>query len=151
MALLQALATTRRRSLATSSLTATPDASTARSVGWIDRNENGQLDANEPRQVIDQTFDLALSRSSVFDYAYFVNNYGCMYGFSNEQLVMNGDARSNGDFEFRYGSGGPPVINGSIYASPNEKLSPRAAGRIILPGGNQAPRQWDAATTLRAN
>jgi hypothetical protein len=83
---------------------------TVRSVGWIDRDENGQLDANEPRQVIDQTFNLQLTRSSVFDYAYFVNNYGWMYGFSNEQLVMNGDARSNGDFEFRYGSGGPPVI-----------------------------------------
>ena len=115
---------------------------TVRSVGWIDRNRNGQLDANEPRQVIDQTFDLALTRSSVFDYAYFVNNYGWMYGFSGEQLVMNGDSRTNGDFEFQYGSGGPPVFNGSIIASPNEKLSPRAAGRIILPGGNQAPRQW---------
>lgn len=116
---------------------------TVRSVGWIDRNGNGQLDANEPRQVIDQTFDLALSRSAVFDYAYFVNNYGWMYGFSNEQLVMNGDSRSNGDFEFRYGSGGPPVFNGTIMASPNEKLSPRAEGRIILPGGNQTPRQWN--------
>ncbi len=115
---------------------------TVRSVGWIDRNGNGQLDTNEPRQVIDQTFDLALTRSAVFDYAYFVNNYGWMYGFSGEQLVMNGDSRSNGDFEFRYGSGGPPVFNGSIIASPNEKLSPRAEGRIILPGGNQAPRQW---------
>ncbi|MFN7016705.1 MAG: hypothetical protein ACK4P5_06000, partial [Fimbriimonadales bacterium] len=107
-----------------------------------DRNGNGQLDTNEPRQVIDQTFDLALTRSSVFDYAYFVNNYGWMYGFSGEQLVMNGDSRSNGDFELRYGSGGPPVFNGSIIASPNEKLSPRAAGRIILPSGNQSPRQW---------
>ncbi|GIV08743.1 MAG: hypothetical protein KatS3mg019_0834 [Fimbriimonadales bacterium] len=115
---------------------------TVRSVGWIDRNGNGQLDANEPRQVIDQTFDLALTRSSVFDYAYFVNNYGWMYGFSGEQLVMNGDSRSNGDFEFRYGSGGPPVFNGTIVASPNEKLSPRAQGRIILPGGMQTPRQW---------
>ena len=119
---------------------------TVRSVGWIDRNNNGQLDAHEPRQVIDQTFNLQLTRSSVFDYAYFVNNYGWMYGFSNEQLVMNGDSRSNGDFEFRYGSGGPPVFNGSIYASPNEKLSPRPQGRVILPDGNQAPRQWDAAT-----
>ncbi|OYT70359.1 MAG: hypothetical protein CFK48_06380 [Armatimonadetes bacterium CP1_7O] len=115
---------------------------TVRSVGWIDRNGNGQLDAREPRQVIDQTFDLALTRSAVFDYAYFVNNYGWMYGFSGEQLVMNGDSRSNGDFEFRYGSGGPPVFNGSIIASPNEKLSPPAQGRVILPGGFQTPRQW---------
>lgn len=38
------------------------------------------------------------------------------------------------------------MFNGSIVASPNEKLSPRAEGQIILPGGNQAPRQWDSAT-----
>jgi len=119
---------------------------TLRSVGWQDRNGNGQLDANEPRSVIDQTFDLSLSRSQVFDYAYFVNNYGWFYGFSNEQLVMNGDTRSNGDVEFQYGSGGPPVFNGSVIASPNEKLSPRAEGRVILPGGTQAPRQWDNTT-----
>ncbi|MER3402949.1 MAG: hypothetical protein C4337_06545 [Armatimonadota bacterium] len=115
---------------------------TLRSVGWQDRNHNGNLDPNEPRQVLDQTLDLALSRSAVFDYAYFVNNYGWMYGFDNEQLVMNGDARSNGDFEFR---GGRPVINGSIIASRNEKLTPRADGRIILEGGI-APRQWDNGT-----
>ncbi len=119
---------------------------TVRSVGWIDRNNNGQLDPNESRSVIDQTFDLSLSRSQVFDYAYFVNNYGWFYGFSNEQLVMNGDTRSNGNVEFQYGSGGPPVFNGSVIASPNEKLSPRAEGRVILPGGTQAPRQWDNTT-----
>ncbi len=50
--------------------------------------------------MLDQTIDLALSRSAVSDYAYFVNNYGWMYGFDNEQLVVNGDMRSNGDFEF---------------------------------------------------
>ncbi len=122
---------------------------TLRSVGWIDHNNNGQLDPHEPRQVVQQTFDLTLSRSAVFDYAYFVNNYGWMYGFSGEQLVMNGDARSNGDFEFRYGSGGPPVINGSIIASPNERLTPAAQGRIILPNGNQVPRQWSNAEYLQ--
>jgi len=122
---------------------------TLRSVGWIDHNNNGQLDSHEPRQVVQQTFDLTLSRSAVFDYAYFVNNYGWMYGFSGEQLVMNGDARSNGDFEFRYGSGGPPVINGSIIASPNERLTPAAQGRIILPNGNQVPRQWSNAEYLQ--
>ncbi|MCS7273341.1 MAG: hypothetical protein NZ550_04240 [Fimbriimonadales bacterium] len=118
---------------------------TVRSVGWIDYNNNGMLDANEPRRVVDQSFELSLSRSEVFNYAYFVNNYGWMYGFSGEQLVMNGDSRSNGDFELRYGSGGPPVFNGSIIASPNEKLSPRAQGRIILPYGHRVPRQWSNA------
>ncbi len=115
---------------------------TIRSVGWQDRNGNGQLDAHEPRQVHDQTIDLSLSRSAVFDYAYFVNNYGWMYGFDNEQLVMNGDARSNGDFEFRYGR---PVMNGAVIASFNDKLTPRAEGRVIVEGGT-APRQWSNAT-----
>jgi len=124
---------------------------TVRSVGWVDRNNNGQLDAHEPRQVIEQTFDLALTRSAVFDYAYFVNNYGWMYGFSNEQLVMNGDARSNGDFEFRYGSGGPPVINGSIYASPNEKLSPRAEGRLSCPAATKRRASGTLRPMRRAN
>ncbi len=121
---------------------------TLRAVGWQDRNRNGELDRHEPRQVQDQTIDLSLSRSAVFDYAYFVNNYGWMYGFDNEQLVMNGDARSNGDFEFRYGR---PVINGSVIAARNEKLTPRAEGRVIV-GGGIAPRQWSNATyALRQN
>jgi hypothetical protein len=107
---------------------------TVRSVGWVDRNGNGQLDDNEPRRAIDQTFALSLDRSGVFDYAYFVNNYGWMYGFDNEQLIVNGDMRANGDFEFRYGR---PVINGSIYACRNDKLIPGAAGTV-----NLAPRQW---------
>lgn len=111
---------------------------TLRSVGWVDRNGNGRLDSDEPRRTIDQTFALQLSRSGVFDYAYFVNNYGWMYGFDNEQLIVNGDMRANGDFEFRYGS---PVINGSIYASRNDKLIPGAAGTV-----NMAPRQWSNST-----
>ncbi|GBC93509.1 hypothetical protein HRbin15_02000 [bacterium HR15] len=117
---------------------------TIRAIGWQDRNGNGRLDPSEPRQVIDQTFDLQLSRSGVFDYAYFVNNYGWMYGFDNEQLVVNGDMRSNGDFEFRDGR---PYVNGTIIAAANEKLTPRAAGRIIVEGGT-APRQWSTSTYI---
>ncbi len=117
---------------------------TLRAVGWQDRNGNGRLDAGEPRQVLDQTFDLQLSRSGVFDYAYFVNNYGWMYGFDNEQLVVNGDMRSNGDFEFRYGR---PTTNGTIIAAANDKLTPRANGYILVEGGT-APRQWTTSTYI---
>ena len=117
---------------------------TLRAVGWQDRNGNGRLDAGEPRQVLDQTFDLQLSRSGVFDYAYFVNNYGWMYGFDNETLVVNGDMRSNGDFEFRWGR---PTINGTIIAAANDKLTPRANGYIIVEGGT-APRQWSTSTYI---
>jgi hypothetical protein len=117
---------------------------TLRAVGWQDRNGNGQLDVGEPRQVLDQTFDLQLSRSGVFDYAYFVNNYGWMYGFDGENLVVNGDMRSNGDFEFRNGR---PTTNGTIIAAANDKLTPRANGYIIVEGGT-APRQWSTSTYI---
>jgi hypothetical protein len=87
---------------------------------------------------------MQLSRSGVFDYAYFVNNYGWMYGFDNEDLVVNGDMRSNGDFEFRWGR---PTTNGTIIAAANDKLTPRANGYIIVEGGT-APRQWSTSTYI---
>ena len=45
----------------------------------------------------------------VFDYAYFVNNWGWFYGGG---ITANGDVRSNGRFDFRYG----PRVDGNIYA-----------------------------------
>ena len=56
----------------------------------------------------------SLSRAGVFDYGYFVNNYGWMQGFSSTQLVVNAVCRANGNFDF---SGGTPTINGSVYAA----------------------------------
>jgi cytoskeletal protein CcmA (bactofilin family) len=47
--------------------------------------------------------------SPVFDYAYFINNWGWFYGSS---INANGDVRSNGDFDIRYN----PRVNGHIYA-----------------------------------
>lgn len=107
---------------------------TFRSVGWIDNNGNGQLDNGEPRTVVEQTMEFTLQRSEVFDYAYFANNYGWMYGFSSTQLIVNGDMRANGNFDF---SGGTPTINGSVYAAANNKLIPPAAGIV-----NITPTQW---------
>jgi len=48
--------------------------------------------------------------SKVFDYAYFLNNWGWFYGSS---ITANGDVRSNGRFDFRYG----PTVEGEIYAA----------------------------------
>lgn len=100
---------------------------TVRSVGWIDRNNNGSLDASEPRKVVDVSAKYELARSQVFDYTYFVNNYGWMDGFGVNDLVVNGDMRANGNFTFTNGS---PTINGSVVACANDKLSPAAAGLI---------------------
>lgn len=111
---------------------------TVRSVGWMDKNGNGVLDSKEPRKIVDVTASFQLARSQVFDYTYFVNNYGWMDGFSSTDLVVNGDMRANGNFNFLNGL---PTVNGSIYASLNEKLSPAAQGLI-----NDAPIKWTNST-----
>jgi hypothetical protein len=107
---------------------------TIRSVGFIDQDNDNVLDATEPRKLIDVQIRFGLDRSPVFDYTYFTNNHGWMYGFNETNLIINGDVRANGDFEFQ---GGSPVLNGSIYASMNNKLSPAAPGLI-----NSAPVKW---------
>ncbi len=113
---------------------------TIRSVGWVDINNSGgtQPDAGEPSRLVETQIQLSLERSKVFDYAYFVNTYGWMYGFSSNELIVNGDMRANGDFDF---SGGSPTINGSVYACRNTKLIPAATGLV-----NITPTQWSNAT-----
>ncbi len=111
---------------------------TIRSVAWEDRNSNQSLDPDEPRKIVDVTTQFSLTRSAVFDYTYFINNYGWWYGFSPTTGIINGDMRANGDFEFR---SGVPTTNGSIYASRNDKLTPPAAGIINMPSA-----QWDTPT-----
>lgn len=98
-----------------------------RSIGWIDQDFDGIADPGEPRKTVDVVAEFRLSRSRVFDYTYFINNFGWMKGFSPTNLIVNGDMRSNGNFEFISGSG---TINGSVVASANEKLLPGAAGLI---------------------
>ncbi len=62
-----------------------------------------------------------LGRSKVFDYAYFVNNFGWFWGSS---IIVTGDVRANGNFSFRYG----PDIYGDAYAAVNPDIG--AAGYI---------------------
>ncbi|MBS1707900.1 MAG: hypothetical protein JSS65_04170 [Armatimonadetes bacterium] len=107
---------------------------TIRAVGWIDTNGNGVQDTDEHRRTVDVTVDYTLDRSKVFDYTYFVNNFGWMTGFAPDQLYINGDARSNGDFTFTNGSG---TLNGSVIASYNDRLVPGAPGVV-----NLAPYKW---------
>jgi len=47
--------------------------------------------------------------SGVFDYAYFINNWGWFWG---RGITANGDVRSNGNFEFRQ----DPLVDGEVYA-----------------------------------
>ena len=115
---------------------------TVRAVSWIDLNGNGTMDDSEPQKVVDVTATYTLDRSQVFDYTYFVNNYGWMDGFGPNDLIVNGDMRANGDFKITNGS---PTINGSLVAAVNDKLSPAAAGLV-----NQAPVKW-ANDTYKTN
>ncbi|MCC6403210.1 MAG: hypothetical protein IT207_04300 [Fimbriimonadaceae bacterium] len=107
---------------------------TIRAVGYLDANQNGSLDSFEPVKQVDAVARYELSRSQVFDYTYFVNNYGWMDGFNNTQLVVNGDMRANGNFNFLNGS---PTVNGSVIAAANDKLVPPANGFV-----NIAPVKW---------
>jgi hypothetical protein len=101
-----------------------------RCVGWFDLNKNNVLDAGEPQKIVDVSSTFQLARSQVFDYTYFVNNYGWMDGFGQNDLIVNGDMRANGNFSFTNGS---PTVNGSVWASANDKLTPASPGLINTP------------------
>lgn len=105
-----------------------------RAVGWIDLNGNGVFDATDPQKTVDVTVTFQLQRSQVFDYTYFVNNYGWMNGFNENNLIINGDMRANGNFDFTNGS---PTVNGSVYATQNSKLTPASGGFVNTP-----PVKW---------
>jgi hypothetical protein len=77
-------------------------------------------------KTIEETVEYALRRSSVFDYAYFVNNYGW---FQGSGCTANGNIRANGNMELDSLS----YINGVAYAAPNAELG--AAGNINVIGG----------------
>lgn len=107
---------------------------TIRTVGWQDLNGNGVVDVGEPQKVVDVNYTFQLTRSQVFDYAYFVNNYGWMDGFGPNDLVVNGDMRANGNFSI---TDGAPTVNGSIFAAMNQYLVPSSQGVVNAP-----PVKW---------
>jgi hypothetical protein len=117
---------------------------TIRCVGWVDLNNNGIMDATEPRKIVDTNNTLSLASSKVFDYTYFVNNYGWMDGFGQNDLFVNGDMRANGDFNFLNGS---PTVNGSVFASINEKLLPNASGLINTPPVKMSTSDYNSSAS----
>jgi hypothetical protein len=62
-------------------------------------------------RTIEEVVRYTLNHSSVFDHAYFINNYGWFYGVN---CVVNGDLRSNYDMDLRSYD---LVLNGYSYAS----------------------------------
>lgn len=56
------------------------------------------------------SIDIKNSQGKVFDYSYFINNWGWFYG---GPIYSYGDVRSNGRFDFAFG----PTVNGDIYSA----------------------------------
>lgn len=110
-----------------------------RAVGYLDHNNNNVADANEASKTVDVRVAFRLRRSSVFDYAQFVNNYGWISGFNQNNMIVNGDWRVNGDFDFLNGTA---TINGSVIAASNNKLMPKAAIGVV----NKTPYKWEDST-----
>ncbi|MCL4733535.1 MAG: hypothetical protein KJ050_01265 [Candidatus Omnitrophica bacterium] len=63
-------------------------------------------------------------QGSIFDYTYFLNNFGWFYGSS---ITANGEVRGNGNFEFQ----SSPTVNGDVYASINPDVGAGAPGQIL--------------------
>ncbi len=76
---------------------------TIRSTGWVpDRNSPDAVS-----HTIETTVMIELTASEVFDYAYFINNWGWFYG---DSIEANGNVRSNGQFDV---GGTSAEVNGS--------------------------------------
>ncbi len=80
---------------------------------------------NNITKTISAVIRFSMCPSKVFDFSYFVNNYGWFYSGG---ITSQGDIRSNGDFNFK----GGPTVNGDIYASLNPDLG--ADGDISVIG-----------------
>ena len=64
---------------------------------------------------VQRTVRYALGAANVFDYVYFANNYGWMYG---NQLYLYGPMGANGNLGFS----GSPTVDGTLYAAANPAL-----------------------------
>ncbi|MFH1063282.1 MAG: pilus assembly PilX N-terminal domain-containing protein [Candidatus Omnitrophota bacterium] len=89
--------------------------------------------AGEVTKKVTAVISYSMSPSKVFDYSYFVNNYGWFWGGG---ITSQGDIRSNGDFGFN----GNPSVNGDVYGSVNPDLG--AAGTISGNNKNNTISQY---------
>lgn len=75
---------------------------------------------------VQEVVRFGLKKSAIFDYAYFVNNFGYFWGTG---VRANGDVRANGNMSLNNQS----LLNGDAYASPNPEIG--AAGVVEISGG----------------
>lgn len=95
------------------------------STGWLDLEGTNTTapGPNDPSTTLERHVRITFDQNHVFDYAYFVNNYGWMTGFNQSSLVVNGDMRANGDFNITGG-----MVNGSVVAAANPNIWNSAKG-----------------------
>lgn len=74
---------------------------TVESTGWVPDPDS----PNAVHRTVTSVLQLAMARSEVFDYVYFVNNWGWYYG---NTIIANGNVRSNGQFD---GGGYAATVN----------------------------------------
>jgi len=74
-------------------------------VTFKSTGQSGQV-----QKVINEIWEFGFTTSKVFDNAYFINNYGWLYGGAQ---TFQGEVRANGNFK----TIGSQKVNGDIYAS----------------------------------
>ena len=89
------------------------------------------------------TVRLSVAPSSVFDYSYFVNNWGWLYG---NTITINGNARSNGQMDI--GGYRPKITGQPIYDTVEWDGSNATLGSLTSEGGIYSG--WDVANADRA-
>ncbi|MFH1063281.1 MAG: pilus assembly PilX N-terminal domain-containing protein [Candidatus Omnitrophota bacterium] len=96
---------------------------------------------NDTTKTITAVVRYSMSPSKVFDFSYFVNNYGWFWGSG---ITSQGDIRSNGNFSFNYN----PGVNGDIYGSINPDLG--ATGTITGTSTNSSIAAYRTIADLTA-
>ncbi len=92
-------------------------------------------------RTIEETVDFAMRRSPVFNYAYFLNNYGWFQGGG---VTANGDIRANGDLRLD----GRSWVNGDAYAAANQELD--AEGVIVSTARSKSQSDYWSENDQRA-
>ena len=85
--------------------------------GWMSRDVVVQCRATNssvPGLVrgVQETIRYQMGRSPIFNHAYFINNFGWLYGSG---ITVQGDVRANGNFAFQSG----PKVNVDVFAATN--------------------------------
>ena len=91
-------------------------------------------------RTVTETVRFGTSPHKVFDFAYFINNYGWMSG---NTITLNGDVRSNRNFDFSSN----PKLNGNAYASLD---SSGGAGQITGSFTHDSIATWYSRSDTRS-